>query len=846
MELNIKPKQYVVNIASIKQSDKDLVGYKALHFHTLEKSGIALPLSFAITSTAFDDFLIANDLIDFIAPRINELDLSNDKIAAKVSFEIGRAIEQGKIPDIILNPVLRAYHGLAGNSNPFVRITNSQVDQLLEEDMFVGISSLGEEEFCKKLKKAWASFFSAQALQHRARINYEGYLTTAVWIQKVYQAEVSGTVYTVNPADNNTQIAEIQAYYGLENSVEPNLTSDVYWGDKNTEEIVDRKIVNQEWMWVKSIKKDSKDAYMKIKISPSWKSKQKLDDKGILYLLAIGKKIEHLFNAVYQVLYAVEGGKIYVYDLYPLKNIPMPHVSRLQGLADEQFMIESAEKEYVQAAMPVEQEEPKQTGKGKTMEDYVNEVQKLQKNPVDQPQLLKPQISSQQDELKHLNQLTKVLAGKAKGDSCVYGKIHFIYSAKDWETLDPQSIIALNTINIRHLALLNQVKGIIVASPVERTLLARINVPVIFEVDEVFSVLHDQEVITLDARTGSIYLGSGIEDPLDTLPESDIQDSVSLKVEPPPPPKEDKVLSTIMDLKFKELTVVEKDEKLPVANTNFMQMFDPAEAKLDSRFDGTIVRIDDYLKLAGINFAEVLQESKRKVQLLDQLATTLKNISQINLGKPLIIVLGSQPSIDLQSKTSGSEYLLVDNKQLYFQLELISILRNRESQRNVWVAFPACNDEHLQTEMKKHIISFGFRRSSTFKLLSEIDKPLGLVNIKSLVANEIDGVIFNIDQILSELYQKDSFNLEPGVLNFISWAIHMVSSNKTKAYWQQSTPGLLNDDDWKRLIEKGMSNMIIRFADLAKYKVKISELELKQLDQHKKRGRKKKDIDFGY
>jgi len=83
-----KKKQYVITITQTSDEVNELVGKLALELNQMQQLGVSILSGFVVTSTAFDDFLVANDLVSFIAPRINDLNYNDEFTVKKASEEI--------------------------------------------------------------------------------------------------------------------------------------------------------------------------------------------------------------------------------------------------------------------------------------------------------------------------------------------------------------------------------------------------------------------------------------------------------------------------------------------------------------------------------------------------------------------------------------------------------------------------------------------------------------------------------------------------------------------------------------------------------------------------------------
>ncbi len=217
------PKKYIIGFSQVDHSQSlDAVGLRAQRLNKLVEHGVPIPLGFTITSHAFDDFLIANSLVEFMSMRINNTDYANHSEIKRSSGEIQEAIRKGHMPDIIKTPVLKAYSGL-GYNDPLVLLKQSPVDPGLAEELVAPelplVYAKGEENLLEQIKQRWAQLFSVEAMFYRAESGYEGDLSDAIVVQRIVQAESSGILFTVDLVNKYSDIIEIQAILGATNEL---------------------------------------------------------------------------------------------------------------------------------------------------------------------------------------------------------------------------------------------------------------------------------------------------------------------------------------------------------------------------------------------------------------------------------------------------------------------------------------------------------------------------------------------------------------------------------------------------------------------------------------------------
>jgi len=308
-------KKYVLNLTQISKDDSELVGIKAVSIKEIISQGILVSKGFSVTNTAFDDYLIANDLIGLISEKINGINYSDASAVVSACEDIQASIIKGTMPEIIKKPVIKAYLGLSGLTESHIMLRVSGLNADLDESNYsqnaVMYDVFGEEDLIASIKKLWSMLFTPEALKYRNLIGYEGYLTVGVIVQKVPNPEVSGRVYSQSLLTGDKDTIEVQAIYGLEY---PGLTGEIvpdsYFCVEEPESISEKKIVEQEWMFVRSGGKrtSGEESLTRVPISKAWNRKQKLDDKHVLNLVRIQNVLKGVFKKNLEISFVVEGG----------------------------------------------------------------------------------------------------------------------------------------------------------------------------------------------------------------------------------------------------------------------------------------------------------------------------------------------------------------------------------------------------------------------------------------------------------------------------------------------------------------------------------------------------------
>lgn len=315
-------KTYTISYNKIKEDDLDSIGINAVFLSRVINAGINLPPGFIITSNAFDNFLIANDLVDEIREIINSIKNSKFENIQKASVKIGTLISKAIIPPSIMDTIRNSYNQMQGLHNCVLELKPSWLGELQKHNgnidkkySFTGISDL--EDLEARIKMTWLALFDPKGIFERLENNYDGPLTIAVLVQKMPNSEISGRAFSYNPINHRKDEVEIETVLGLYKGVdELGLIPDSYIVSKENERIVEKNTVTQEKMLIrKGFIKKGESQEMSIKISKPWQVRQKLHDNKIQDLTKLLKTIEELAEKIVEVKWGIEIGKIYITEM---------------------------------------------------------------------------------------------------------------------------------------------------------------------------------------------------------------------------------------------------------------------------------------------------------------------------------------------------------------------------------------------------------------------------------------------------------------------------------------------------------------------------------------------------
>jgi pyruvate,water dikinase len=306
------------------------VGGKGASLGEMANNHFPIPNGFVVTAQAYFSFIESKGIKKEIISKIDSIDVENTEELKKVSGEIRELIINTPMPPDIATDIAKGYKKmgakkigwLTSEEKEFVAVRSSATAEDLPDASFAGqqetyLNIRGADAVVEAVQKCWASLFTARAVYYRKK---QGFKTESVGlaavVQKMVQSNVSGVMFTADPAGDENKIV-IEAGFGLgETIVSGSITPDNYVVDKKTMKIIEKKVNKQEWMLTK---KDNQN--VKIDLLPAEGEKQKLVNDKILELAAIGKKIESHYKKPMDIEWAMEKHQLLIVQARPITTL---------------------------------------------------------------------------------------------------------------------------------------------------------------------------------------------------------------------------------------------------------------------------------------------------------------------------------------------------------------------------------------------------------------------------------------------------------------------------------------------------------------------------------------------
>src|SRR5687768_292715 len=202
-----------------RQATLSLAGGKGSALARMATAGLAVPNGFLITTAAYRRFTEANAIQPAIDAALAAADPPDQAALASAAAAIQARFDGGSLLDALSAAMLTAYASLG--EMPAVAVRSSATAEDLPGRSFAGqqetlLNVRGADALLAAVRRCWASLWSARAIGYRARMGIShADVAMAVVVQVMVAADVSGVLFTINPATGECGELLLNASYGL-------------------------------------------------------------------------------------------------------------------------------------------------------------------------------------------------------------------------------------------------------------------------------------------------------------------------------------------------------------------------------------------------------------------------------------------------------------------------------------------------------------------------------------------------------------------------------------------------------------------------------------------------------
>jgi len=288
------------------------IGGKCAGLAALASANAPVSPGFAITTEAFAEMMAVEGLGKEIGTILASLDVNDIRNEAKVSREIESAIIRRPIPPQIEKSIRAAYNHLCSDSmaEVAVAVRSSGTGEDLPDASFAGqgntyLSVVGADSVVDKVRKCWASLYTARAISYRAKCGM-GQLDAqmAVAVQMMVDARSAGVAMTLDPSNGDRSKIVIESTWGLgETLVSGEVTPDHFLIDKVMLIPIARRIaVKDHELVADSLNRSA----MRRPVDEERRERSSLSDEELRAVALAAKMIERQFGCPQDIEWAID------------------------------------------------------------------------------------------------------------------------------------------------------------------------------------------------------------------------------------------------------------------------------------------------------------------------------------------------------------------------------------------------------------------------------------------------------------------------------------------------------------------------------------------------------------
>lgn len=304
----------------------EILGGKGRSLARMVRNGFAVPGGFLVTADSYRQMVAENKLqtaiLEKARPQLRDGYPAFDKCAE----EIIELILQTPVSDAMVEEIKSAYRALEIENVP-VAVRSSANAEDLPDFSFAGqqetfLNVRGEQAVVEAVRKCWASLWTAQAISYRHQNGIpQGGVAMAVVVQIMVPSEVSGILFTANPATGERSELIINASFGLgEAVVGGQVTPDTFIVNRNDLSVKERTLGPKE----QQIVYDGEQGVRIEAVSESERETASMSDNMLRELSETALRIESLYDGQPQdIEWAFSEGRLHLLQSRPITNLPV-------------------------------------------------------------------------------------------------------------------------------------------------------------------------------------------------------------------------------------------------------------------------------------------------------------------------------------------------------------------------------------------------------------------------------------------------------------------------------------------------------------------------------------------
>ena len=304
---------YTLNFKQLNKSSLPKVGGKNASLGEMINAGIRVPPGFAVTTDSYLQYVTETGINDDIFRILSEMKVGDIASQDEASEAIQQIIIAKTLPEEINAAIESDYKALCETckveSVP-VAVRSSATAEDLPAASFAGQQDTylwiqGADQVLDKVKKCWASLFTARAIDYRIKNNFpHDKVLISVGVQHMVNAKAAGVMFTLNPTDGDLSKVVIEGSWGLgETVVSGSVNPDKFVVDKVIMETSDKTVSTKH---IECVFDPEKGGVIDADVDDDLQCTCCLEDREVKKLTEMAKTIEKHYGRPMDIEWAID------------------------------------------------------------------------------------------------------------------------------------------------------------------------------------------------------------------------------------------------------------------------------------------------------------------------------------------------------------------------------------------------------------------------------------------------------------------------------------------------------------------------------------------------------------
>ena len=305
--------EYTLNFKELNKSSLQKVGGKNASLGEMINAGIRVPPGFAVTTDSYLQYVTDTGINDDIFRILSDMKVGDIASQDAASEAIQQIIIGKTLPEEIKSAIALDYEALCETckveSVP-VAVRSSATAEDLPTASFAGQQDTylwiqGAEQVIEKVKKCWASLFTARAIDYRIKNDFpHDKVLISVGVQHMVNSKAAGVMFTLNPTDGDLSKVVIEGSWGLgETVVSGSVNPDKFVVDKVIMETSEKTISTKH---IECVYDPESGGVIDADVEEDLQCTCCLEDREVKLLTQMAKTIEKHYGCPMDIEWAID------------------------------------------------------------------------------------------------------------------------------------------------------------------------------------------------------------------------------------------------------------------------------------------------------------------------------------------------------------------------------------------------------------------------------------------------------------------------------------------------------------------------------------------------------------